>query len=219
MKKVLLVALLSAGTATMFGQGSITFNNNVTGVFRAPIYNVDTTDSTIAKAGQTSAGTPTGSTVYTGALLQGTGWTVGFYAGTDASHLSLLGTSNFRTSSTGALPAGIFSTTPTVTVPGVLAGAAAAFQIRVWDNKGGTITTWEQASPLWMVSPGFAAGQTGVITSGPLGGTDAANNIFATPTATGWTSFQLTAAPVPEPTTFALAGLAGAAMLIFRRRK
>lgn len=41
------------------------------------------------------------------------------------------------------------------------------------------------------------------------------------PTLTGWGSdlVMLTLAPVPEPTTFALAGLGAAALLIFRRRK
>lgn len=220
MKKLLVVSLLTAVTATVFGQGAITWNNNFTGNFRAPIYNVDPTNPGTEKTGQSAFGTPTGTTVYNGGLLQGTGYTVGFFAGPSAGSLSLLGTTTLRTAATEAMPAGLFASGGTVTVAGVLPGQSALFQFRVWDNKGGTVTDWGQASALWMTQAGYAAGMSALVTSAGLGGIDPNSGApLATPNTTGWTSFQLTAAPIPEPSTFALAGLAGAALLIFRRRK
>jgi hypothetical protein len=223
MKKILLTTLLTAGVASAFGQGAITWGNNPTG-FRAPIYGLETTgDTSVAKSGQSSIGTPTGSTVYTGALLAGTGFTFAVFAGpssaVDSSALSFLASTTFRTSTgSAALPAGLVNGA-TVTVPGVNAGEQAKFQIRVWDNQGGTVTSWAQAAPLWNNGQGpLAAGVSSVVTSAALGGIGTDGNPNSTPATIGWTSFALTAA-IPEPSTFVLAGLGAAGMLIFRRRK
>jgi len=66
------------------------------------------------------------------------------------------------------------------------------------------------------VSAGAPAGQTIVFGNG-LGGVGSPPS--TTPQLTGMPGVNLTTAVVPEPSTFALAGLGAAAMLIFRRRK
>jgi len=231
MKKTLLTALLMAGAgAVVYGQatlGSIQWGNNLTG-FRAPIYNIDPLNSSTALAGQSSLGTPAGSTVYGGPLIgasgnpAGTTYTFAFFAAAGAnqpsSALVLLGSTTFRTATGNGLPAGLVAGA-VATVPGSTAGNQATFQIRVWNNQGGTITTWAAAEAAWLNGLGTEpAGVSQLVNSGSLGGTDSTGSPVITPISSGWTSFQLTAT-VPEPTTLTLAGLGAAAMLIFRRRK
>jgi len=216
MKKTLLLTLLVAGATSAFSQGFLDWGNNFTGTFRAPIYNADPANPNGSTSGQSSLGVPAGSTAYAGPLLQGTGYTFQIFAGpssvTDPNNLTLLATTTFRTAAGNALPAGlVFGAT--TTVPGVNPGSTANFVIRAFDNQGGTITTWAQA-----LAAGVARGNSAITTTGPLGGIDpVTGNIVANPSTTGWSSFNIAA--VPEPTSFALAGLGAAALLIFRRRK
>jgi hypothetical protein len=222
MKKTLLTALLMAGAASVFGQGAIVWGNNPSG-FRAPVYQPDPGNPTLQTTGQSSAGTPAGSTVYAGPLIgansgAGGSYTFAFFAGTSgqaSNQLTLLGSTTFRTATGNAVPAGLV-VGGTVTVPGAPAGDTAHFQIRVWNNQGGTITTWAAAEAAWLAGL-TAAGVTPIVTSAQLGGIDSNSNVIATPVDSGWVSFNVTS--VPEPTTFALAGLGAAALMIFRRRK
>jgi hypothetical protein len=215
MKKTLLVAVaFIAGAASVFGQGAIVWGNSPTG-FRAPIYGPQTGDPTASVSGQSSLGTPAGATVYTGPLLSGAGFTFAVFAGpssvVDPNSLSFLVSTTFRTAAGNALPAGLVSG-GTITIPGIEPGQAAKFQIRVWDNQGGTILNWSQ------VTPAVLSGTSPMITSGGLGGIDpVTGGVVTTPATIGWTSFNIHG--VPEPTTLALAGLGAAAMLIIRRRK
>jgi hypothetical protein len=207
MKKTLITTLLLAASLPAFSQGFLTWGNNPTG-FRAPIYGPAPGATTLSVSGQSSLGTPSGATVYSGPLLSGTGYTFAIYAGpaaaADSSALTLLVSTTFRTG-TGALPNGLVNG-GTVTVPGVAPGNPAKFQIRVWDLSTGA--TYDAAA---------IRGASPVITSAALGGIDTAGNIVSTPATTGWTSFNIYA--VPEPSTFVLAGLGAASLLIFRRRK
>jgi len=203
-----------AGAASVFGQGAITWGNSPTG-FRAPIYGPQASDSTASVNGQSSLGTPTGSTVYSGPLLQGAGFTFAVFVGpssvVDPNSLSLLVSTTFRTATGNILPAGLVLGS-TVTVPGVDPGQQCKFQIRVWDNQGGTINTWAQ------VTPAVFSGVSPMITSAALGGIDPiGGGTVSTPATIGWTSFNIH--NVPEPTTLALAGLGAAALMIIRRRK
>ena len=79
-----------------------------------------------------------------------------------------------------------------------------------WDNSSALYPTWAEASVAWAAGT-IAAGKSGAFTLASIGG-DVNTAPFITPL-----SFNLYM--VPEPSTFALAGLGAAAMLIFRRRK
>jgi hypothetical protein len=80
-----------------------------------------------------------------------------------------------------------------------------------WDNSSGLYSTWAQASVAWAFGL-IAAGNSGPFNVSAIGGTQ-----NSAPTLTGLQSFNLYF--IPEPTTFALAGLGASATLIFRRRK
>jgi hypothetical protein len=213
MKKTLLIALLMAGAASVFGQGAINWGNQAGGRF--PIYGPDPGNPSSSQSGQSSLGNPPGATAYNGALLQGTGFTFDVFAGPSAApegSLVLIAQTTFRTSANpAALPAGLVNG-GTTTVPGVTAGQTAHYEIRVWNNQGGTILTWAQAQAAGTT----AMGQSALLTSAALGGSLTDGTPVANPN-TVFTSFNI--AQVPEPTTFALAGLGAAALLIFRRRK
>ena len=190
MKLVLIsfLAVLSASVSfAQATQGMIICGNNVTG-FRAPIYGPDPGNPDFSQAGQSSIGTPTGSTVYGGLLLKGSGYTMGFYVGpqsADSNALTLRASTTFRTSAGNALPAGLVAGS-IVTVPDVPAGQPANFQIRVWDNQSGSVTNWSQA-----VTFNADRGASPIVLSAPLGGTDTNFNAVPTPNDTGWTSFNI----------------------------
>jgi hypothetical protein len=221
MKKTLLTALLVAGAAAAYGQGTmgaITWGNNLTG-FRAQIYGPDPGNASLSTTGQSSIGNPTGSTVYGGPLLGGnaggTGFTFAFFAGPNTAAsgaLVLYGTTSFRTTASAAGLVNVGS----ATLSDVQAGQTAHFQIRVWNNQGGTLLTWAQAESAWLAGL-TAAGVSAMVTSAPLGGTDSNSNSVNPPGSVGWQSFNIYS--VPEPASFALFGLGAAGLMIFRRRK
>jgi len=107
------------------------------------------------------------------------------------------------------------------------------YTVRVWDSVGNTINTWAATGLVWsnggggsVNASGHAAGISaygvtavnGNVTRVQLGGTDAAGDPPFTPQqSSNFANLTLTA--TPEPTTLALAGLGGAALLAFRRRK
>jgi len=98
------------------------------------------------------------------------------------------------------------------TVPGVSAGGVAVIQLKFWfDGVGGLFANYAAAAA--------GGGYVGTVTFN-----NPTSNPGGTPPTpdqqlTGMPSVILAAAPVPEPTTLALAGMGAAAMLIFRRRK
>jgi len=220
MKKTLLtLSLVALGAGYAFSQGSCSWGNQFGTTFYAPIYNVSPTAPDVALSGQSAVGKPAGTTVYDGGTLQGTGYTLGFFwaptGTTDPNAFQLLDTMNFRTAATStALPGGLGSVIggKGVTITGHDAGTSIAYQLRAWDNKGGTVTTWAQALA-------GSHGSSQIATINALAGTDINGNLFLPTQTTGFTSFNLVGVIVPEPTSFALAGLGAAAVLIFRRRK
>src|SRR5437899_2952436 len=95
--------------------------------------------------GNTASGTPAGTQIYSGALLAGTGFTAQLFAGptnaTEAELKALQPTASFRTSD----GAGFVVAPPfTVTVPNILEGELAQMRLRVWNNRSGTVTNWQQ---------------------------------------------------------------------------
>ena len=135
----------------------------------------------------------------------GTGWIAQLWYGPAGSAESaLIGLPTTATFSTIAAQTGYF-TGGQRTIDTIAGGAAAVVQVRAWNAAAGA--TWDAAQ----LSPIGIAGRSSLFTIN-----------LATPPATpanlvGLTSFALVS--VPEPSSFALAGLGAAALLIFRRRK
>jgi len=230
MKKNLLIAVMSLSALAAFGQGQIQFKNLVTSgsgaqaAVIAPIYGVDPNNPTAEKHGNAASyppntsvtPIPAGTQTYGGQLLLGTGFTASLWAAksTDAdSALQLVGTSPFRTV---AGQAGFWvSPASALVVNNVPSDPAvnAKFQVRVWDNKGGTVTSWDAVINN-SANAGLARGWSDVFTLPfQLGGGTA-----QPPTLQGLQSFQLFTA-VPEPSVIALGVLGAGCLFLLRRRK
>ena len=218
MKKSLITAMLLAAAVGAFAQGTLNFGNQFGSAFIAPIYNVDPADAARKLSGNSAVSRPVGTTVYGGGLLQGGGYTLALFAGaagTPVDQLRLAGSAPFRSGTGGAnsLPAGLITTLGTLAIDGVAAGSIAQLEIRAWDNRGGSVSTWQAV----LANPSIARGTSGTFLSAALGGTDGSGNPVIPPNTTGWQSFGLYV--VPEPSTIALAVLGLGSLLLFRRRK
>jgi len=217
MKKVFLAILLAGSTICASGQGTILFANYVNGILLAPIFGVSPSEPSVQRHGQSPLGIPAGSTEYDGLLLNGSGYTVALYAGpknTPAQSLQLVATSSFRPASGNDLPAGLWFPSA-VSVPGVGPGQRVSVEIRVWDNHGGTLNTWDQV----LADNSAARGTSGAFS--PLGILGAPLGTVEGPGAdsplilVGLTSFNL--ALVPEPTVLGIGVLGLGAWFLARR--
>lgn len=142
---------------------------------------------------------------------------VAVWGGVDANNLTLLGT--FTASSdpkgyTGA-DVGQFQLGTAgqgVVIPGVAAGGLATIRLQMWfDGAGGLFANYAAAAA--------GGGYVGTVTFQNGTSNPGGNPPVPAPNFSGMPSIVLSATPVPEPTTFALAGMGAAALLIFRRRK
>jgi hypothetical protein len=196
MKKTLVAAILGlACTASVMAQGRIRL------------------DSYAGSYPTVSYGAGAGS----GLIEAGSGFTVGLYfqltAGatfSDPSNVGIPGGSWVLGTGTGStapfIGQGIFQTVPDFSVPGYV------------DNT---------PNPLSQISVVIVAYNGADYASSTIRGHSAAFNItpavgaaFSTQVGTAMSSFQVfNVAPIPEPSTFALAGLGLASLVIFRRRK
>jgi hypothetical protein len=141
---VVLAALASVGAASgARAQGFIYFSTRVSGTVVAHVYGVG--DAT-QLSGNTPEETPAGTQIYFGARLAGAGFSAQLYGGPvgtlEDALVAIGGPSEFRVGPTLAgtpLP-------QTLSVPGVPAGATGVFQVRAWNNAGGTLVTWDAAA-------------------------------------------------------------------------
>jgi len=139
--------------------------------------------------------------------LAGSGFMADLYwaAGT-VTDSTLLAALNAPAPFNSGLQAGYF-TGGQRSIPGQAGGSTITVQVRAWNTQGGSFATW-------------AAAKAG---SGSIGESILAQITLGTPPGTppymtglNGHTFQLA---VPEPSTFALAGLGLAGMLVFRRRR
>jgi hypothetical protein len=225
MKKLVAIAVASVVTASAFGQGQIFFNNRVivagnnAASVVAPVYGPNPASPTERTTGNATTNINPGTVNYTGYPLvggtSGSNYTAQLWYGPSGTGMGALvadttaaGTVRFRT--TAATAGFIAANANASTLNGVDFGAVAAVQMRVWDNRGGTINTWAEALVRQQADPTLAVGFSDIV-----------NVALTVPPATpgnmvGLQSFSLTV--VPEPSVIALGAL-GLGALLLRRRK
>lgn len=227
MKKIIATLSLVSFAAGAFAQGTVTFNNTASTLF--------STNSTAVGGTAGNTAPSTSGNFYYDALF------------TAASTVTTIDVNGQNLLSSTWTFTGAYGTNSAATAGGRLsggvqaaaswpAGATNSFVVVGWSANQGT--TWAQisaelagatyANNEWtgggFVNGGYF-GITGIGFAAAGGGSAGLPNpnIFGVPSATGnpigtpTTLFVTTT--VPEPSTFALAGLGAAAMLIFRRRK
>jgi hypothetical protein len=137
----------------------------------------------------------------------GVGFTVELFAGATADSLSAV------TGTTTFVAPGTFLGSQRV-LTGLAPGSYPFFEVRVWENQGGTFTSYEAArdglAQFGSSNPFQLAGTTTGL-GNPTGVPPS-----PAPALVGMPSFNLTV--IPEPSTYALLAL-GAAALFLRRRK
>ena len=214
MKKLVLAALAVTCAVSVFAQGTVVFNNRVVGTVVTHVYAPLAGNPSATQVGNGAGDTPAGAvnwSAYT--LASSPGYLAQLLAanGANQAESSLVAASSpAATFRTGAAAGFINSSTATLTgVP--LDSAVATLEMVAWDNSSGNYPTWAQASVAWLAGT-IAAGKSGAFNVNAIGGT-----LIPAPTLNNLQSFNLY--QVPEPSSFALAGLGAAALLIFRRRK
>lgn len=211
MKKLTLTLLALTTAISVFAQGTITLNTASAGNgVNIRIYGPEAGNAGLSKTGNTTANTPAGTQVYTGALLSGSGyiaqlWGAPGQGAAEGALLAGVGTTTFRTGTGAGVP--VATTVTFANIPKDSA-AGGTFQLRVWDNTSGLYPTWADA-----VLGGATRGASPLLNlNASIGG-----DLTTPPFLAGLQSFNIYA--VPEPSTFVLAGLGAAGLLIFRRRK
>jgi len=229
MKKLILAAVTTACAASVFAQGTVIFNNAVSGTVSTRVFGPQAGSPNQSIVGNRSTDLPSGSTSgYTGQLIGTTGGMAG-----SSVFASLLGAAGFGAAESSLLPAsgGGITTFRSGGAAGVIAATTATFaniaadapqatlEMVAWDNSTGLYPTWLQASAAWKQGL-IAAGTSGTWNQNAMGGTlPAPYMVNSTDPSQHVNSFNLYTIAVPEPATAALLGLGAAGVLIFRRRK
>jgi hypothetical protein len=208
MKKLALATLALTCAASVFAQGTVVFNNRITGTLVTYVYL-----GSGPRVGNGTADTPTGNIDWTGYnRIAGAGFLAQLLAANGGSQPENTltpqgGTTTFRTGTAAGNVAGTTATLQNIPKDSPLA----TLQLAAWDNSSGLYSTWAQASVAWNAGL-IAAGRSNPFNLAAIGG-----DSNPAPSLTGLQSFSIYL--IPEPSTFALAGLGAAAMLIFRRRR
>jgi hypothetical protein len=241
MKKLILTAVLSVASVAAFGQGTIDLLNIAkTSGFVSPIFQPNPAQPGTEQVGQPSTSVytgalPAGTTVYGGLPVTSAYDMVLLYSlsgtATSPGQMSVATIVPFRTATTAsASPAGGILAPGAIPIPGTTGGTTIQFEIGAFYvdptvaaaiAAGGSTPASIYAAALADFNGGDGAAQLGwgsIVSGIQLGGSDTAGGPHVEPaTIEGWTSFSLMV--TPEPSTFVLAGLGAAGLLLFRRRK
>jgi hypothetical protein len=220
MKKLVLIAVASLACVAAFAQGRVSFVNDS---LHLVYYNVDP-----------ALGGPFAGQGVDSAHVTPAGLMADLYMGTSSSSLSLYTSTTFGASGGKWSTVSVTANGAAGSGPAIPGGTQVFVVVQVRDQNGVTApTTWTPgaqpfgtyygASPEFqftlgtstlayppLYAPGASLG--GGFSTWPLGGYNMDN---VSPGFRG----SIVVSAVPEPTSFALAGLGAAALLIFRRRK
>jgi hypothetical protein len=165
MKKLAIIAALLVASATSYAQGTINFNNRVSGTVDAPVFDV-------------------GGTV----RLDGAAYLAQVYAGPAGAADSALTAQGAAVAFRTGAAAGYVQSPGEIAINGVAAGARAQIQLRAWAAAGGG--SYEAAT-----AAGAKAGASTSFLSEPLGGIIPNQPPATSPFMTGLTSFSLVPEP------------------------
>jgi|GEM_PF-950664 len=174
--------IVGASVGSLLAQGQFRYGNSFPGSLQAPVFAPDPSDPFTSRQGNATTGMPAGTQTYGGAPLSGSGFTVAIFSRPIGGQFREIHRQDF----TGGADAGYWSDY-TATDAQIPPGGTAEVIVRVWDNQGGAITDWGQATS----APTVAKGESGILTMGPMGGTTEYGQTFPPPITTGLRSFSL----------------------------
>jgi PEP-CTERM motif len=211
--------------ASCLGQGTVNFNNRILGAIVTHVYAPLPSDPTYHQTGNGSADTPTGTQDWSGFSLIGASGTDGQYGGA-TTFAQLLGASGYDQQESSLQPAAPVTTFRTGSFAGFAVATTATFnnilpfsfqatlEMVAWDDSSGLYPTWAQAFSAWQ-SGLIAAGGSGPWNQYAIGGNETAPlMINSQDPSQHVASFNLYF--IPEPSTFALAGLGVVMLLVYR---
>jgi hypothetical protein len=241
MKKLLATLTVATVAVGAFGQGKLSFENNINQLI---YFTTDTTKLMAADAGKTVNGFAlAGSTLSSTSVSAGAGsiaslagspsFTIALFAGTSAGSLSQVATTTMGDSNSGGLINAL-----NVQFPTFAAGTTVFMNLEVFDSRAtSTANAWltvNPANPTGSLS--MYAGQSGVFSAiaqnsvyspmwtpgGTVQSTMPVGSTIVPKDYAGYAgyfgSIPVSAAVVPEPGTLALAGLGLVSLLALRRR-
>jgi hypothetical protein len=245
MKKLIIAAIALTTAASVFAQGSISFGSRylaTAGNQTIHIWGPSPTAPTLSLVGLGSndagkAGPGTTPFAASGMVMIGQDGTAGvtynlangktWNSAPGGAFAQLLGGA-VGAAESSLVPVGITCTfrsgtaaggwtTFTETLAGFPEGSAGTFELVAWDSS--TYKTWTDALAAWKLG-NVAIGRGGLFNLSAIGGSALSSPQLNQQTPLN--SFNLAyfaSTTIPEPSSFALAGLGAAALLIFRRRK
>lgn len=210
--KKLFVTLAFAGIAasTFGGAGNVYFSNIKDVTHTAKVYGVDSTDNSLQAVGN-------GADYSKRTGLTGAGFTAELLIGTAGDNLHPVagGQTTFTTSVTPTLAGTFLKGGIAKLNVDIGGGHSAVIQIRAWDNKGGTVKTWDDV----LKDDSVARGTSKIVNYFVAGIDDDGNPTSPSKNLVdaGLEAFGLYVV-IPEPSVIALGAL-GLGALLLRRRK
>jgi hypothetical protein len=207
----LLSLCTSLGAATALGQGKVEFDTFVKGSLITHVYLPSPANPGLVQIGNGTSDYPVGTTDWSGwAPVSGDGFSAQLFAapGTNAPINSLTPAFPVTTFHTG-VGAG-FVNAVVAPLSGVFPGDLATVQMRVWDNKSGTVNDWGTA--VAQPSGTERLGLSLPFEVGPVGGAGGSSPLMI-----GLQSFNL-AYSVPESSVLTLTGAGGLLLCLACRR-
>lgn len=219
MKTILWITVAAAWTGTNLIGQTLIYNNRVPQRLVAPVYGPEVGNWPARLHGNTAAGIPAATTIFSGAALSGEGYTAElWYRATELDTWAAVpGT---QTTFRSGAAAGYFWPLTDPILPGLSPGDTPLLQLRVWENRtldsnaANDLTSYAMAA----ADPTALQGTSMEFLCLPLGGPSPAGPITS-PVLSGLRSFNIAAIPEPGIAISSAAAIGLGFLLIFPGRK